>query len=101
MIFAAITKQASTYDYGNPVGEDRFEQFGGVKIFFYELNSIQKEFKDFALTNADVIIENCPFYLIRCKKWSVLTRKAWAKWPFNDKGSRLTTGSGCYVDNEK
>lgn len=68
MIFTAITKQASTYGYGNPAGKDRFEQFGGVKIFFYDLNSIQKEFKAFGLIAVQEIWENYPFYLIQCKK---------------------------------
>jgi len=68
MIFTAITKRASTYGCGSPVGQDRFEQFGGVKIFFYDLNSIEREFKSFGLTTVEEVMENYPFYLIRCKK---------------------------------
>ncbi|UZJ63886.1 class I SAM-dependent methyltransferase [Sphingobacterium sp. KU25419] len=49
MFFTAITKEAKTYRQGTYISKDRFEMFGGVKIFFYDRETIQEEFgkKDF------------------------------------------------------
>src|SRR5690606_2704057 len=42
MFFTAITKDAQTYGQGTPISKDRFEMFGGVKIFFYDKQSIEE-----------------------------------------------------------
>lgn len=63
MVFTAITKQAVTYG-----SKDRFEMFGGVKIFFYDTETIQEEFGKFGLIEITEVIENYPFYLIKCAK---------------------------------
>jgi len=68
MIFTAITKQASTYGQGNWVSKDRFEQFGGVTIFFYDKETIEEEFGKFGLFEITEVTENYPFYYISCKK---------------------------------
>lgn len=68
MFFSVITKEAQTFGQGNLISKDRYEQFGGVKIFFYDKTSIQKEFAAFGLYQIDEIADNYPFYLIQCKK---------------------------------
>lgn len=68
MIFTAITKNAQTYGHGTMVSKDRFEMFGGVKIFFYDKKTIYKEFGLFGLLEVIEITENYPFYFIKCKK---------------------------------
>lgn len=68
MVFATITKQAITYGQGTNISKDRFEMFGGVKIFFYDLETIKKEFKKVGLYDITEVEENYPFYLIKCKK---------------------------------
>jgi len=68
MIFTAITKKASSYGQGTLIGEDRFEMFGGVSIFFYDLETIQIEFKDYGIIEIQEVQENYPFYIIICKK---------------------------------
>lgn len=68
MVFTAITKQSHTYGQGRLISEDRYEQFGGVNMFFYDENSIKNEFAAYGLYQVDEIIENYPFYLIQCKK---------------------------------
>lgn len=68
MVFTAITKEAQTYGKGTMIGKDRFEMFGGVKIFFYDEETIEEEFGDAGLLETTVVDENYPFYLIRCKK---------------------------------
>lgn len=68
MVFTAITKQSNTYGQGRLIGQDRYEQFGGVSIFFYDRDSIQNEFGDFGLFEVTEVMENYPFHLIKCKK---------------------------------
>ncbi|MBN1986408.1 MAG: methyltransferase domain-containing protein [Prolixibacteraceae bacterium] len=68
MIFTAITKDAPTYGQGIQIGKDRFEMFGGVKIFFYDKETIEEEFKSAGLFEVTEVTENYPFYLIKCRK---------------------------------
>nr|WP_214460431.1 class I SAM-dependent methyltransferase [Flavihumibacter fluvii] len=68
MVFTAITKDAQTYGQGIQISKDRFEMFGGVKIFFYDKQSVEKEFGDTGLFEITEVTENYPFYLIKCRK---------------------------------
>ncbi len=68
MVFTAITKQAVTYGQGTTISKDRFEMFGGVKIFFYDRETIEEEFGQFELFEITEVTENYPFHLIKCKK---------------------------------
>jgi SAM-dependent methyltransferase len=68
MIFTAITKQAVTYRQGIELSKDRFEMFGGVKIFFYDSETIAEEFGNKGLFEITEVTENYPFYIIKCKK---------------------------------
>jgi Methyltransferase domain len=49
MVFIAITKEAYTYAQGRLISTDRYEQFGGVNIFFYDEKSIEREFGSYSL----------------------------------------------------
>lgn len=68
MVFTAITKNAQTYGQGTPISKDRFEMFGGVKIFFYDRETIEEEFGSTGLFEVTEVTENYPFYLIKCRK---------------------------------
>lgn len=68
MVFTAITKDAQTYGQGKLISKDRFEMFGGVKIYFYDIESIKKEFGNVGLLEVIEVKENYPFYLIKCRK---------------------------------
>jgi len=68
LFFTAITKEAKTYGQGTPVGKDRFEMFGGVKMFFYDRETIEEEFGQAGLFEITAVKENYPFYLIKCQK---------------------------------
>lgn len=68
MVFTAITKNASTYKQGTYLSKDRFEMFGGVKIFFYDKETIQEEFGQYGLFEVTEVEENYPFYIIKCTK---------------------------------
>lgn len=68
MVFTAITKDAHTYGKGTFISKDRFEMFGGVQIYFYDIESITEEFGQFGLFEIAEVTENYPFYLIKCRK---------------------------------
>ncbi|RYH13317.1 class I SAM-dependent methyltransferase [archaeon] len=68
MIFVAISKTAPPYGKGTYIEKDRYENAGGVKIFYYDTESIQEEFGTFGLVEVTEIIENFPFYIIKCNK---------------------------------
>lgn len=68
MVFTAITKEAPTYGKGKLISKDRYEQFGGVNMFFYDRASISAEFSKAGLLEVTEITENYPFFLIKCRK---------------------------------
>ena len=77
MIFVAITKNNPMYGQGKELGKDFYEIFDGMPMFFYDLDSINNEFRDFGLTEVIEIKEphkSMPnkdpfnFYFIRCIK---------------------------------
>jgi SAM-dependent methyltransferase len=68
MIFTMITKEAQTYGQGTCIGTNRFEMFGGVKMFFYDRETIKEEFGRAGLFEISEVDENYPLYLVKCKK---------------------------------
>lgn len=68
MVFVAISKEAHTYGKGKFVSKDRYEIFDGVKMFFYDEESVHEEFDKAGLFEITVVNENYPFYLIKCRK---------------------------------
>lgn len=68
MVFTAISKEAATYGKGKFVSKDRYEIFDGVKMFFYDRESIHAEFEQAGLFEITEIDESYPFFLIKCKK---------------------------------
>lgn len=70
MVFTMITKEAETYGKGTNIGKDRFEMFGGVKMFFYDQETIHAEFGQAGLLEISGLMESYPFYLLKCQKTS-------------------------------
>ena len=77
MVFVAISKKDITYGEGEKLGKDRFLTKHGVKLFFYDLDSIEKEFGKYGLVDAKEINEptnsmgkkpSQKFWEIICKK---------------------------------
>lgn len=68
MVFTTITKKAKTYGQGIRISEDRFEMFGGVKLFFYDRETIEDEFGKAGLFEVTEVTENFPFYIIKCRR---------------------------------
>ncbi|TWJ03197.1 methyltransferase family protein [Mucilaginibacter frigoritolerans] len=71
MVFTVISKDAPTYGKGKLLSEDRYELFGGVNMFFYDKESIHKEFNHAGLFEITEITENYPFFLIKCRKGGI------------------------------
>ncbi len=77
MIITAVSKEAPMYGKGKELGKDYFEIMEGVKMFFYDSDSIKQEFGDYGLVEISEIDEphkdkeNKPpikFTIIKCKK---------------------------------
>lgn len=68
MVFTAISKTAHTYQQGNFISKDRYEIFAGVKMFFYDRESVHAEFAEAGLFEVTEINESQPFFLIKCRK---------------------------------
>jgi hypothetical protein len=68
MVFATVTKKASIYGQGSCIDTDRFEILGGLKMFFYDAETIQEEFGEAGLFEILAVTDIYPFYLIKCKK---------------------------------
>ncbi|MDF2986595.1 MAG: methyltransferase [Eubacterium sp.] len=77
MIFTAVSKKAPMFGRGKQLSKDRFETMKGVKIFFYDSDSIKQEFEKYGLIEFSEIdepaknMENKPplnFSYIKCKK---------------------------------
>ena len=68
MFFAVVTKQAQIYGQGACVAKDTFEIFEGVKMFFYDRETIQEEFGKVGLFEITEVTDTYPFYLIKCQK---------------------------------
>lgn len=68
MVFTVISKEAHSYGQGKFVSEHRYEIFDGVKMFFYDRESIKAEFDKAGLFEITEIDERQPFFLIKCKR---------------------------------
>lgn len=68
MVFATVSKEAQIYKQGTAISKDRFEIFGGLKMFFYDKETIQEEFGKLGLFEIIEVNDIYPFYLIKCQK---------------------------------
>ena len=49
MVFTVVSKQYEMYGKGKPISRDRFEIAKGVTVFFFDSDSVKKEFAGFGL----------------------------------------------------
>lgn len=77
MILTTISKDAPMFGKGVQLGKDYFEIFEGVKMFFYDRDSIKEEFGEYGLMEISEVVEphkNMPdkppfkFLMIKCQK---------------------------------
>ena len=77
MIFTVVSKKASMYGNGKQLSKDRFEIMNGLNVFFYNSDSVKREFEKYGLIEFFEIdepikhMENEPplkCILIKCKR---------------------------------
>jgi SAM-dependent methyltransferase len=77
MVFTAISKEAPMFGKGKLLDNDYFEILEGVKMFFYDSDSVRQEFGEYGLREISEILEphkNMPdkppfkFMMIKCQK---------------------------------
>jgi SAM-dependent methyltransferase len=77
MIFTAISKEAPMFGKGKQLGKDYFEMMEGMKMFFYDSDSIKQEFGEYGLIDISEMVEPhknmehkppFPFTMITCQK---------------------------------
>ncbi len=77
MVFTTISKDAPMFGKGKQLGKDYFEIMEGVKMFFYDSDSIKQEFGSYGLIEVSEIVEphknmeNKPpfkFTMVKCQK---------------------------------
>lgn len=77
MILTTISKDAPMFGQGKELGKDYFEIFEGVKMFFYDRDSVKEEFGEYGLMEISEVVEphkNMPdktpfkFLMIKCQK---------------------------------
>ncbi len=77
MVFVAISTRSAAYGEGKELSPDRFVTKHGVNLFFYDRNSVKREFGKFGLVEAKEVnepvkvVEGKPyqrFWQISCKK---------------------------------
>jgi len=77
MIFTTVSKKAPMFGKGKQLDKDHFEIMEGVKMFFYDSDSIRQEFGQYGLVEISEIDEpsknkkNAPpinFIMVKCKK---------------------------------
>lgn len=77
MVFVAVSKGFPSYGTGRMISKDRFETMPGVKIFFYDEDSIKREFQKYGLVQYIEIEESgklkkdkptLKFWYIVCQK---------------------------------
>lgn len=77
MIFTTISKEAPMFGKGKQLGKDYFEIMKGLKMFFYDSDSIKQEYGKYGLVDFSEIVEshknteNKPpfkFIMVKCKK---------------------------------
>jgi SAM-dependent methyltransferase len=79
MVFTTISKDAPMYGKGTQLSEDYFEIMEGVKMYFYDSDSVKRDFGDVGLMDVSEILEPhknaegkppFPFLVITCRKQS-------------------------------
>jgi SAM-dependent methyltransferase len=77
MIFTTISKDAPMFGKGKQLGKEYFETKDGVKMFFYDSDSVKQEFGNYGLIESTEIVEPhknmenkppFPFIMVKCQK---------------------------------
>ena len=78
MVFVTVSKNYKMYGRGKLISRDRFRIANGLRVFFYDSESIEKEFRSFGLTEFHEIEEPVKHMENEepMKFWRVVCRKS-------------------------
>lgn len=82
MIFTVISKEAPMYRQGLRLGDDWYERLPGLPMYFYDTESVKREFGPYGLIELSTIDEpagegsTLPFIKITCKRDSATANVA-------------------------
>jgi SAM-dependent methyltransferase len=74
MVFTVISKKAPMYGQGPRLGDDWYERLPGLPMYFYDLNSVKREFGPYGLVELSEIDEpsgghaTLPFINVVCRR---------------------------------
>jgi SAM-dependent methyltransferase len=72
MVFVVISKEAPMYGCGAKLGEDWYERFPNLPMYFYGDESVRREFGPYGLVEQSAIVEptggSMPFIYVDCAK---------------------------------
>lgn len=74
MIFTVISKKAPMYGQGKPLGDDLYERLPGLPMYFYDADSIARDFGPYGLIDIAEIDEpagpgtSLPFLKVVCRR---------------------------------
>jgi SAM-dependent methyltransferase len=74
MIFAALSKRAPMYGQGTRLGDDWYERLPNLTMYFYDAESVEREFGPYGLVESTEIDESLggggslPFINVVCRK---------------------------------
>jgi SAM-dependent methyltransferase len=74
LIFTVISKKAPMYGHGTRLGDDWYERLPNLKMYFYDADSVRREFEPFGLVEFSEIDEpsgggvSLPFINVICGK---------------------------------
>lgn len=70
MTFVTVSKEASMYGKGKQLGKDYFEVTEGMKMFFYDVDSIKQDFEKYGIIEVSEVIESnmLRFIIVTCQK---------------------------------
>lgn len=104
MVFVAVSKgYAQLYNNGQPISKDRFRIQNGLEVFFYDSDSIEREFGKFGLieyTEIEEPVKHMPnedpmkFWMVVCRKsshWSLGNRNEGKGKEFSGQSLRTAT----------
>ena len=78
MIFTVISKKAPMYGQGPRLGDDWYERLPGLPMYFYDAESVRREFESYGLVGCSEIDEpseggvTLPFINVICKRDAVV-----------------------------
>lgn len=60
MVFVLVSKQAEMYGRGTQIGDDCYENEAGIRVYFYDEDSVRRDFGPYGLESCTIVDEPSP-----------------------------------------